>query len=158
MACYNSELPIGPPGPTGPQGPPGIFLNELVGATTTVSNIVGALSVSSYVNGYFKRYTQSGTQQVYTFIYTFQAGLLNSGTYDELSFTLTFPTLTNLQLQQYITQFCSVSSFPLSTSNYCDIGNFLINQTNPGELEFFLMVKPVLGNYRFQTQFDFILT
>jgi hypothetical protein len=23
MACYNSELPIGPPGPTGPQGPPG---------------------------------------------------------------------------------------------------------------------------------------
>lgn len=23
MACYNSELPIGPPGPTGPQGPQG---------------------------------------------------------------------------------------------------------------------------------------
>jgi hypothetical protein len=23
MACYNSELPIGPQGPTGPQGPPG---------------------------------------------------------------------------------------------------------------------------------------
>jgi hypothetical protein len=157
MGCYNSELPIGPPGPTGPQGPQGVFLNELVGATATVSNIVGALSVSSYMNGYFKRYTQYETQQVYTFIYTFQAGLLNSETYDELSFTLTFPTLTNLQLQQYITQFCSVSALPPPTSNYCDIGNFSIYQTNPGELEFFLMVKPVSGNYRFQTQFDFIL-
>ena len=28
MACYNSELPIGPPGPPGPQGPPGTSGNS----------------------------------------------------------------------------------------------------------------------------------
>jgi hypothetical protein len=44
MACYNSELPIGPPGPTGPQGPIGLSSITRVFNDTTTTALDGALN------------------------------------------------------------------------------------------------------------------
>ena len=40
MACYNSELPIGPPGPQGPPGPSGISTINVQQAAPTTTNDV----------------------------------------------------------------------------------------------------------------------
>lgn len=40
MACYNSELPIGPPGPQGPPGPSGVSTINVQQAAPTTTNDV----------------------------------------------------------------------------------------------------------------------
>jgi hypothetical protein len=49
MACYNSELPIGPPGPTGPQGPPGEPATPLYKVYTALLNQGGETAPTAIV-------------------------------------------------------------------------------------------------------------
>lgn len=157
MTCYNSELPIGPPGPTGPQGPPGIFLNEIIGEIVTTSNIVGANNAGVIYSGYYKKFTQSTNQQVYTFFINWESGILNNSTFTQFSVDFTFSTLTNLMLNGPYQQFFNVYATPFDSTLYCELGQSCIEQTSTGIVTFNSVVKNTNGNFRFNTQFDFVL-
>lgn len=133
--------------------------NNLTGEGVTFSNIVGALSCSPTFNAYYKGFDNPGiTGGVeYCFVLTFQAGLLNSLTFNQFSFDITFNTLTNLQISSDQQQFVSVAPFPSNFISSCEIGSFTVQNIGPGQVSINLFVKPTTANYRFQTQFFFYL-
>lgn len=133
--------------------------NNIIPTGVTFSNIVGALSCSPYLVGYYKAFDNPfiGGGVEYCFLLTFQAGLLNSLTFNQFSFDITFNTLTNLQLSFDQQQFVSVAPTPSNFISSCEIGSFTVQNIGPGQVSMNLFVKPTSANFRFQTQFFFSL-